>query len=80
MRSKQFWLDTSERAVRTFAQALLGVFIAGVTILTVDWIDALAIAATATLVSILTSIAASGTGDPSTASLVRQPETHQREG
>lgn len=76
MRSKAFWQDLGERAVKTFAQALLGVFVAGVTILSVDWVDALAISATATLVSVLTSIASAGVKDKESASLVspkRQP-------
>lgn len=70
MRSRQFWEDTAERAIKTFAQALLGTFVAGVTIMSVDWVDALAIGATATLVSVLTSIASAGTRNPESASLV----------
>lgn len=75
MKSKQFWLDASERAVKTFAQAMLAVFTAGVTILSVDWTEALAIGATAALVSVLTSVASTGNGDLDTASLVKvKPE------
>ena len=70
MRSRQFWEDTAERAIKTFAQALLGVFVAGVTIMSVDWVDALAVGATASLVSVLTSIASAGARDPESASLV----------
>lgn len=29
MRSKAFWIDAAERAVRTFAQALVAVLVAG---------------------------------------------------
>lgn len=70
MRSRQFWEDTAERSLKTFAQALLGVFVAGVTIMSVDWVDALAIGATAALVSVLTSVASAGARDPESASLV----------
>ena len=54
---KLFWVAAGERAVKTFAQALVAVFAAGVTILDVDWQQTLAIAATAAVVSLLTSVA-----------------------
>ena len=54
---KLFWIAAGERAVKTFAQALVAVFAAGVTILDVDWQQTVAIAATAAVVSLLTSIA-----------------------
>jgi hypothetical protein len=54
---KVFWIATGERAVKTFAQALVALFVAGVTVLTIDWQQGLAVAATAALVSVLTSIA-----------------------
>lgn len=73
MRSSKFWLDTAERAVKTFAQAVLGVFVAGVTIISVDWVDTLAIGATAALVSVLTSVASTGTGNKESPSLVNSP-------
>lgn len=74
MKSKVFWHDTAERAVRTFAQSLLGVFVAGVTILSVDWIDAFAISATATLVSVLMSVAGGAKSEsPSYVPEVRHP-------
>lgn len=57
MFSKTFWLDAGERALKTFAQALLSIFIvSGVTVLNADWATALATAGTAVLVSLLTSI------------------------
>lgn len=57
MLSKEFWLDAFERAVKTFAQALLAVFlVSGVTVLNADWGTALATAGTAVLVSFLTSL------------------------
>lgn len=76
MRSKQFWEDTAERMVKTFAQALLGVFVAGVTVMSVSWMDALAVGATAALVSVLTSVASAGARDPESASLVAPKTNH----
>ena len=54
---KVFWIATGERALKTFSQALVALFVAGVTVLNVDWQQALAVSATAALVSVLTSIA-----------------------
>lgn len=52
-----FWTATAERAVKTFAQALVALFVGGLTILTIDWQQALAVAGTAAAVSVLTSLA-----------------------
>ena len=54
---KLFWVAAGERAVKTFAQSLVALFAAGVTILNIDWQQGLAVAATAALVSVLTSVA-----------------------
>ena len=71
---KQLLKDIAERAVKTFAQSLVAVGLAGATdLLSVDWVNALSIAGLATLVSILTSIASSKIGD-STASVVNNKE------
>lgn len=82
MFTKTFWLDATERAAKTFAQALLSVFIvSGVTVLNADWLTALATAGTAVLVSVLTSIVSAvktakvDDGEPvRTASLVKEVE------
>ena len=71
MITKQFWLDTAERAVRTFAQALLALLGAGaVNILSVDWPQALSVSAGAALVSVLMSVVASGIGAKGTPSIL----------
>lgn len=54
---KLFWIAAGERAVKTFAQSLVALFAAGVTILNIDWRQGLAVAATAAVVSVLTSVA-----------------------
>lgn len=54
---KLFWIAAGERAVKTFAQSLVALFVAGVTVLTIDWQQGLAVAATAAVVSVLTSVA-----------------------
>ena len=73
MFTKTFWLDAGERAIKTFAQALLSVLtVAGVTVLTLDWADTLAIAGTATLASVLTSVVTAKFTSNDTASLVEE--------
>lgn len=49
-------IDTIERAVATFAEAMLGCISVGVAINEVDWINAVAISLTATVASVLKSI------------------------
>lgn len=71
MWTQPFWRDALERAIRTFAQALLaliGTDLVGVTEL--DWPTMLMVGATAAIVSVLTSIVATGVGDRGTASLI----------
>lgn len=70
MRSKQFWLDLLERAVKTFAQTLLAWLVVDQTVWEMDWEQGLGLAATATVASILTSFASLKVATPETASLV----------
>lgn len=71
---KNLLKDIIERAIKTFAQSLVAVGLAGATdLLSVDWVNALSIAGLATLVSVLTSIASSKIGDD-TASVVNTKE------
>lgn len=54
---RQFFLDTLERAVKTFAQALLAALtVDGISITDMNWLDSLGVAALAALVSVLTSV------------------------
>ncbi|PLW03994.1 holin [Corynebacterium ulcerans] len=70
MLSKEFWKDLAERAIKTFAQALLAVLAVGVPIWDLDWASAMGIAATATLISALSSVASIRVGVQGTASVV----------
>lgn len=52
-----FWKAAGERAVKTFAQSLIAVGLAGATdLLAVDWGNALSVAGLATVLSVLTSV------------------------
>ncbi|NEB75346.1 holin [Streptomyces sp. SID14478] len=58
-----FWKATAERAIRTFAQALAALLVAGATnLLDVDWAAALGTAGLATVLAVLTAIGAAGVG------------------
>lgn len=69
--TKDFWLQTLERAIKTFCQTVLGaVGVTAVAIQEIPWTVVLATAATTTVLSVLTSIASSGIGDRNTPSVV----------
>lgn len=73
MFTKEFWLKTLERAVKTFAQTLVAsgiVFTATAN----DWTNALIAAALASAFSVITSVASISVGDKGTPSLVGTPE------
>lgn len=77
--STVFWKDAAERAVKTFAQALVAVLAVSTTITEVDWPTALGTAGLAALVSLLTSIAGTTTADRGTASLVHLDYTEEKQ-
>lgn len=57
MLTAQFWLAAGERAVKTFAQVLLGFMTTGaIGITSLPWDEMLAVGATAALASVLTSV------------------------
>lgn len=71
-----FWKQVAERAGKTFAQALLGLWTANKVagILEIDWKTALSIAALSVLYSILTSVISAPLGpDKQSPSLVDTP-------
>lgn len=55
--TKAFWKGAAERALKTFAQTLVGFFVVGTTgLIGFDWATCLSIAGAATLASLLTSV------------------------
>ncbi|MGV0438853.1 holin [Corynebacterium mastitidis] len=70
MRTRSFWTDAAERAVKTLAQALIAVLAVGTPIYEIAWAEALGIAATAAVISVLTSVASVGVGESGTAAAV----------
>lgn len=85
MYTSVFWKATFERAAKTLAQSLIAVLAVGqTTVLTVDWQQAGAVALTATLISVLTSVASSAVGNPgpslASEELVAKPAFNDGEG
>ena len=75
--SKDFWVDTAERAVKTLAQSMIATITVGaaVPIWELNWYEAVGVALTATLLSVLTSIASIGAAQPDTPSLIKYGES-----
>lgn len=71
-----FWRDTAERAIRTAAQAAVGVLTA-TSVQAIDWPAAGITVGVATAVSVLMSIGATGVGDHDSPSLVDYRGRHR---
>lgn len=67
--TKPFWTAAGERAIKTFAQALVAILGSNaVGLLDANWVAALSAAGMAALLSVLTSVGSSGkAGSPSLA-------------
>jgi hypothetical protein len=63
MFDSRFWIAASERAIKTFAQTLIALIGTGmVGVMDLDWLQMLGIAATATILSVLSSVASANFG------------------
>lgn len=73
MWTDNFWKQTAERAVKTFAQAALALLTGdGMGVLDVNWGDVGSVGALAAIASVLTSIVTSTVGEPNDPSVVRK--------
>jgi hypothetical protein len=71
MFTKKFWIEATERALKTFAQFILVLGAAGsFNVFNVDWQTNLGLALGGALLSYATSIVSAGIGDKGTPSLV----------
>lgn len=71
MFDSRFWKAAAERAVKTFAQTLVALIGTGaVGIMDLDWMQMLSVSATATVLSLLTSVASANFGSNPGPSLV----------
>ena len=73
----RFWKASIERAVKTFAQTLVALIgTTAVTIVDLDWMQMLGVSATATVLSVLTSLASANFGStgPSLADETVEPD------
>ena len=73
MRTKAFWTDAGERTIRTIAQSLLALMgTDALGIVGLDWVQMFSVALGAGLMSLLTSIVATGVGDKGTAEFLEK--------
>nr|DAQ35059.1 MAG TPA: holin [Caudoviricetes sp.] len=64
MFTRDFWVDTLERAIRTACQAALSAgVVGGVGLFQVDWLNVCGVALVAAIASVLTCVASSGKTD-----------------
>lgn len=52
MRSKEFWVDLLERAIATFAEAMLGFLTFGLALSEINWAQAISVSLVATMISV----------------------------
>lgn len=73
MRTGAFWVGALDRAIKSFAQALLLLWGAdeGLNLLEIDLVRSLGVAAAALVLSLLTSIVSAPIGDDGTTSMLR---------
>jgi hypothetical protein len=71
MWTRIWFMDMGERVCRTAAQTFLAVYVPTGLAPATDWKAALIASGTAAVLSLLMSLAATGVGDPSSASLIR---------
>lgn len=55
--SKKWWINTGERAIKTFCQVAVSMLTVGQAVMDVNWLNVLSVSFVATVVSVLTSIA-----------------------
>ncbi|WP_329013270.1 holin [Micromonospora rifamycinica] len=78
MWTSQFWKQTLERAIKTFAQGSLALLAGdGLGVLDVDWGDVASVGALAAIASVLTSLVSVPAGEPDSPSLVQIPPTRR---
>lgn len=54
--TKEFWLETLERSIKTFAEVVLSMITVGQTFLDINWLNVLSVSGVAVVISIFTSI------------------------
>jgi hypothetical protein len=73
MWTKNFWKQSAERALKTFAQGSLALLAGdGLGVLDINWGDVASVGALAAIASVLTSIVTAGVGEPNDPSAVRK--------
>jgi hypothetical protein len=67
---KQFWIDTMDRTLSSFAQGILGsAALETVGVIDVDWVQVLSLGGSYALLSLLTSVAFRGSDKHPTATI-----------
>lgn len=75
MFTRDFWVDTFERAIRTACQTALSAgVVGGVGLFDVDWLNVCGIALVAAIASVLTCVASSGKTDSISPASLATPE------